>query len=445
MRYETIKTAVLTILVLLSILLTWNLWTYQSNYATMEKNNTVAQVTMSEKQEVKKIVRPDMVLYHKQGKNYGTNRTDELDNLIKELSRWSFSDVKIVADKPNNLNEMMHKSGNVEIIFPAAVPIELYRNVLNFTDKKIPSFDFDRIIINAESLDKGTKGNGIVYFVSTSNQLLYSSHISSSFINDFNKSFYKDASRYPSYFSFNLTERKAIFLPEDPTEMMVYKYLPVALNSEQYKDALFTDPSFVQQTMVSNGEEYTNGSSKMNIDYSTNMLLYVNPTASGYFVESSKGLLKRSIDFVNEHGGWTDSYRYVEKDDPSHHVAFRLYSEEGFPVFNLDGLSEINETWGKNDINKYVRSNISLELPLKTEMQKVTRPSGHTVLKYIQSLPGFKPELLENVVLGYKLERDPKEAKVILLEPVWFYQYNKQWEQVPLDETGGLDNGLEQD
>jgi regulatory protein YycH of two-component signal transduction system YycFG len=62
MRYETIKTAILSILVLLSILLTWNLWTYQPNYATMEKNNTVAEVTMSEKQEVKKIVRPDMVL-----------------------------------------------------------------------------------------------------------------------------------------------------------------------------------------------------------------------------------------------------------------------------------------------------------------------------------------------------------------------------------------------
>lgn len=436
MRYETIKTVVLSILVLLSILLTWNLWTYQPNYATMEKNSTVAEVTMSEKQEVKKIVRPDMVLYHKQGKSYGTTRTDELDKLIKEVSRWSFSDVKVFADRPNNLNEWTHENGNVEIIFPAGVPIDLYRNVLNFSEKKIPSFDFDRIIINAESLDKG---NGVVYFVSTSNQLVYSSHISSSSINDFNKDFYKDASRYPSYFTYNLPDKRTIFLPEDPTEMMVYKYLPVTQNSEGFKDALFNDPNFVKQTILSNGEEYTNGSSKMNIDYNTNMLLYVNPTATGYYMESSKSLLKRSIDFVNEHGGWIDSYRYVEKEDNSHHVTFRLFSEEGYPVFNEDGLSEIRETWGKNEINKYVRSNISLEVPLKTEMQKVTRPSGHTVLQYLQSQPGFKPELLGNIVLGYELERDTKESKIMLMEPVWFYQYNKQWEQIPLDETEGTE------
>jgi regulatory protein YycH of two-component signal transduction system YycFG len=400
----------------------------------MEKNNTVAEVTMSEKQEVKKIVRPEMVLYHKPGKNYGTTRTDELDKLIKELSHWSFSDVKLYAIKPNNLNELMNSNGSVEIMFPAGVPIELYRNVLNFSDKKIPSFDFDRMIINVESLDNG---NGIVYFVSTANQSVYSSHVSSSSINNFKQDFYKDASRYPSYFSYNLTEKHTIFLPEDPTEMMVYKYLPVTLNSEEFKDALFNDPNFVRQTILPNGEEYTNGSSKMNIDYSTNMLLYVNPTAAGYFVENSKNLLKRSIDFVNEHGGWIDSYRYVEKDDSSHHVTFRLFSEEGYPVFNEDGLSEIRETWGKNDINKYVRSNISLEVPLKTEMQKVTRPSGHAVLQYLQSQTGFKPELLENIVLGYELERDTKESKIILLEPVWFYQYNKQWEQIPIDEVEG--------
>jgi regulatory protein YycH of two-component signal transduction system YycFG len=434
MKYETIKTAILAILVLLSIFLTWNLWTYQPNYATMEKNNTVAEVTLSEKQEVKKIIRPDLVLYHKQGYHYGTTSAEELDKLIKELSRWAFTDVKILANQPNSLNELLHGNGNVEIIFPEEVPIELYRDVLNFAEKKIPSFNFDQIIIKTDSQDKG---NGTVYFVSTVNQMVYTSHIDLALLNNFNQDFYKGASRYPSYFGYNLSEKRTIFLPEDPTEMLVHKYLPVTLNSEELKDALFTDPSFVQDTIISNGEEFTNGSSKLNIDYDKNLLLYVNPTASGSYVENSKGLIKRSIDFVNEHGGWTDSFRYVEKDDNSHHVTFRLYNEEGYPVYNEDGLSEIRETWGKNDINKYIRSNISLELPLKTEMQKVILPSGHEVLQYIQSQKGYRPELLENIVLGYELEKDVKESKLIILEPVWFYQYDKKWQQLPLDEMEG--------
>jgi regulatory protein YycH of two-component signal transduction system YycFG len=45
MRYENIKSGILTLLVLVSILLTWNLWTYQPNYETMENNNVVEVVS----------------------------------------------------------------------------------------------------------------------------------------------------------------------------------------------------------------------------------------------------------------------------------------------------------------------------------------------------------------------------------------------------------------
>ncbi|MCL6573500.1 MAG: hypothetical protein K6T88_17750, partial [Bacillus sp. (in: Bacteria)] len=49
MKYERLKSAILTLLVLGSILLTWALWTYQPNYDTMEDSNTVAEVALSEK------------------------------------------------------------------------------------------------------------------------------------------------------------------------------------------------------------------------------------------------------------------------------------------------------------------------------------------------------------------------------------------------------------
>jgi regulatory protein YycH of two-component signal transduction system YycFG len=434
MRYETIKTAILTILVCLSVLLTWNLWTFQPDYGTMQKNNTVAEVTMSEKQEVQKIIKPDMVVYNKESKYYGTNRTDELDKLIKELSSWKFSNIRVSANKTVNISDLSQMDGNVEIIFPAEVPVGLYREVLNFDQKKMPSFTFDRIIIDTKSL---TKNNGIVYFTSSGNQYVYRSQISSKFLKDFNQKFYKDASRYPSYFSYNISDKRTIFLPDDPTEMMVYKYLPVTLNSGDFKNALFNDPNFVQTHIYSSGEDYTNGSSKLSINYKNNILLYVNPMAAGYYVENSNSLVKRSIDFVNEHGGWPDTYHYAAEDAASHHVIFRMYSDEGYPVFNEDGLSEISETLGKNDITRYKRSNISLDIPLKTETQKVTRPSGHTVLQYIESQSGFQPALFQNAVLGYEMERDPNESKLILLEPVWFYQYNNKWIQLPLEKTEG--------
>jgi len=440
MRYENIKSGILTVLVLVSILLTWNLWTYQPHYDTMEKNKYVDEVTVSEKQEVQKIVRPDQVLFHIKGQHYGTNNIGELEKIVKNISRWSIFDVKNYTDKVENIDELIHSSGNAEIIFPGEVPIELYRSVLNFEGKRVPSFNFNRIIINVEGLDKE---NGIVYFVSSENQQVYISHISSANLNEFNQEFYKNANRYPQYFAYKVSERRTLFLPDGETEMTTYKYLPVTLNSDEFKDALFSDPSFVQKSFVPQGEEYTNDSSKMNINYDTNILRYVNPTAEDNYLDSSYALVKRSIDFVNEHGGWTDPFRFVSKSEYKRSVTFRLYSMDGYPVFNDKGLSEITEVWGRDEINMYVRPNISLELPLTMEMQKVTRPSGHAVLEFLQNKKNFKPELLEELILGYRMERDSEENKLILLEPAWFYRYDKIWGQITMDEIGGLKHGLE--
>src|SRR3954453_3442858 len=132
MRYKKIKSGILTLLVLVSVLLTWNLWTYQPNYDTMKKGNTVAEVTVREKQEVQKIIRPDQVFFHDKGQHYGTNSTADLDKVIKELSRWTFIDVKSYTVDVKDLKELMHGSGNTEIIYPGEIPIELYRSVIAF-------------------------------------------------------------------------------------------------------------------------------------------------------------------------------------------------------------------------------------------------------------------------------------------------------------------------
>ena len=439
MRYENIKSGILTVLVLISILLTWNLWTYQPKLDMLEENsNYVAGVTVSEKQEVQKIVKPDQVLFHIKEQHYGTKNTAELEKMIKDMSQWSIFDVKNYSDKVENIEGLIHGSGNAEIIFPGEVPIELYRSVLMIEGKKVPSFNFNRIIINVDNLEKE---NGIIYFVSSGNQQVYMGHISSANLNEFNRDFYKNANQYPQYFAYKASDRRTLFLPETETEMMAYKYLPVTLNSDDFKDALFTDPSFVQKSFVPQGEEYTNNSSKMSINYGTNILRYVNPTADDNYLDSSYGLVKRSIDFVNEHGGWTDTYRFVSKSDYKQSVTFRLYSMEGYPVFNDRGLSEINEVWGKDEISMYVRPNISLDL--LTETKRVMLPSAHEVVEFLQTKKNIKPELIEQMTLGYRMERDSEENKLILLEPAWFYFYDGTWGQINMETLGGLKHGLE--
>lgn len=440
MKYENIKSIILTILVFISIFLTWNLWTYQPNFDTMENDSYVAEVSVSEKQELQKIVRPDRILFHIKNDHYGTNNPDEIDNVIKEIRKWSIFDIKNYTDNVENINDLIHSPGNAELIFPGEVPIALYRGVLNIEGKKVPSFNFNRMIINVEN---SSIENGIVYFVSSENQQVYISHISPANLTAFNRDFFKKAPRLPRYFAYKPSENKTIFLPEGETDMKTYKYLPVTLNSEKFKEALFRDPSNVQKNPIRAGEEYTSDSSKMTVSDDTNILSYVNPTADDDFVDNSYDLVKRSIDLINEHGGWTDSYHYVSKNEYSATVVFRLYTGDGYPVFSERGISEITEVWGRNELTKYIRPNISLELPLTTEMKTVKRVSGHDVLNFLENKRNFKSELLEELVLGYRMDRDSEENQLILLEPAWFYRYDKQWGELTMDDLGGPAHGLE--
>lgn len=440
MRYENSKSVILTILILVSIFLTWNLWTYQPNFDMMDNGNNVAEVMLKEKREVHKVITPDLVLFHRNGQHNGTTNAALLNQIMSEIRKWSFYDVKNYTENVEEIKELVHGNGNAEIVFPTDIPIELYRSVLKFEEKRIDSFNFKRMIINVENSEKG---NGTVYFVSADYRQVFISHISPGLLNEFKNDFYKNAEQYQRYFAYEATEERTVFIPDGNVEMMEYTYLPVVLNSEAFKEALFSDPRVVQRGTVSGVEEFSDASSKMTVNHDTNMLLYVNPTGESDYVDNAYDLLKRSIDFINGHGGWTDPYRYVAKDVKRKSVTFRLYNNDGYPVFNESGMSEIQEVWGRNEISRYVRPNIALELPLTTEMVKVTLPTGAEVLGYLKSRKNYKPELLEQLVLGYRMTRDKGENKLILLEPAWFYRYNQTWGQITKEDLGGLLHGLE--
>lgn len=438
MRYETVKSILLTLLVLFSIGLTWSLWTYQPNLNLLQSGKYVEEVKMGERKEESKIIKPDRILYHIEGKHYGTSRVNEIDRLMKEMSGWVFFDVKNHTEQAGTFKQAVHGSGKVEIEYPHEVPIEVFRNILNFEEKKLPAFQFDRIVIDMKSLQKD---RGVVYFANSRNREIYISYISASLLTHFNRGFYERASQNHTYFTFEATDKRTIFLPEDETEMLAYKYLRKDLDSEEFKEALFANPSLVQKSIVSTGEEYANDSSKMNIYTNKLLLVFINPGDDNRYLSGSTNLLRQSIDFINQHYGWTDPYRFVYLDEATQRVTFRLYSMDGFPIFNEDGLSEINQFWGKNEITRLTRPTFAMELPFETT--KVVRPSGREALEFLQSQKGFKPELLQDLILGYKMDRDPASSRLITLEPSWFYLYNNKWSQISTDELGGMRHGLE--
>ena len=440
LKYENIKSVILTILVGISLLVTWNLWTYQPSYKELENADTVQGVSLSSrKKEIKDIVKPDQVIFHKGNKYYGTSEDLELENIMTELSRWNFDHFKNISAEIENISEIVENNEVVNILYSGSIPISLYKNVLLIRDKNIPPFNFDQIVINMEVEQNGF---GVIYFISHEDQQIYQSMVPVASISSVKEKYFRQAEQYNPYFLYKTGSNQMIYLPENETELVSYQYLTTPLNAEKLKDALFSDPSRVQKDDSAIGEEYKDASNLMKVNNDSNMILYVDLAEEETQAINSNDLLQRSINFVNEHGGWTDNYRYVALDNDQKAVLFRLYLA-GYPIFSENSdVSELRLEWGKTDISSYERSNFSRNFStclLKTTNQ-TNMQSGHEVLERIQQMDQFNSNLLEDVTIGYQMKTtkmQDSQSLLVDLEPCWYYLYDGDWKPLTLEDLGG--------
>jgi regulatory protein YycH of two-component signal transduction system YycFG len=433
MRYESIKSIILTVLVLTSIFLTWNLWTYQPKVDFIQNAKYIQDTSLiEEKNDIPNIVKPSLALFHKNGNHYGTNNESKLNSMIKELRTWNFDNFENISASVSKYEflSFVHGNGNVEILFPEEIPMEIMKAVLHLKEKDLPFVSFDRLMI---PVDDHAHAQGLVYFISYEQRTIYQVKVNQMSIDEFERAFYHDAEEFPNYFTYKTSDTRMIFLPEKEMVMNQLKYYPELKDPEQFKFALFTDPSYVKKDILYNGEVYTDGSRLLKIDAKNQMLQYVNPAAvnDGTRLTSSE-LVQKSIDFINDHGGWTDTYRLSYIDEDRQMTAFQLYVNN-YPVFNSDGLSEIIQIWGSSQIYQYSRPVFSLNFSWP-EQDSVKLPTGYEAIEKIKQQPNFQPSLLKNVVIGYELKKDPLQQRLLILEPIWCYLYGDNWMKVDFTE-----------
>ncbi|WP_010677407.1 YycH family regulatory protein [Bacillus timonensis] len=443
MKYESIKTTILIILVLSSIVLTWTLWTYQPQYKDLGTDDLVEEVATNNSKEIFQIIKPIKILYHIDGQHFGTFNEAELNRVMKELRSWDFHDVQNITHtvQDDGLADFLNQSGHVEIYFPDPFPLQLYKSFFNINDKEHSLISFDRLVIDVNS---ERQGEGIVYFVSTGDNLVYESRVDSRFTKEFRKSFYQTATRFPKQIEFELTDTNSLYLPEDTTDVNRIDYYIDLIEIDTFINRLFTNSNFVKRDVLTTGEVHTDGTRLLRVYNNKKYIEFINPTRIGGKEETTTDLIQTSIDFVNEHVGWTDEeYRFFSWNKESQMTIFKLYVEN-IPVFSHDGLADIIQHWENNDIAKYVHPSISLQVKLNPKI-KIPLPKGEKVMEVITSRPNFNPELLEYVTVAYELMDDDDNSQFVSLHPFWTYRYNGSWYKVETkdENIGGHEDGLE--
>ncbi|MCM3168366.1 YycH family regulatory protein [Peribacillus frigoritolerans] len=444
MNFERAKSIILIILVGTSIFLTWSIWTYEPEYDPFEQSSEFIKIK-SDVQIVSDVIKPVSILFHGNGQHFQTSNPAEINEMEKQFSQWRFRGIKEISVNrlQRKFDDFVHEDGSIEIEFSDDIPISLYKTVLNITDKEVPEFSFDRIIIK----QKNISGNeSAVYFVSYDKRKIYQSMVDSKKLRNFMDSFYRGSyDKHPEYTAETINSKRTLFVPENPVEINRLEYYIDYLDIGDLKSALFINPKYVRQEPVSVGEEYTDGTRLMTVNKDNYLISYINPAQKRKLFGSSSDLLQKSIDFINEHAGWeNNNYRFAYMSENEQRVVFRLFVN-GYPAFNESGMTEIEQIWGKEEIYSYDRPYFKLDSVLPSVRSAKTLPSGKEVVNQLKSKDNVDFNSVEDISIGYRLDKslDSKLVTLVTLEPTWYYRIGDKWFIVPFDDTGGDRSGLE--
>ncbi|ANC22422.1 hypothetical protein WR52_27820 [Bacillus cereus] len=420
MSMENFKTIVLINLVVISLFLTFNLWTYVPDSTSMQNAKFVQGNEGMNQTKISDVVRPTSIIVHKDKNHYGSRREADIESIYKPLEVGELHDFKEISITKGDFLSYVHGEGKVELVFPTDIPFDAVKSMFNMKEKSTDKpKHFNRILLDpSRSKDQEIKIN----FVSDGDNFkIYEAKLSGVYLKDIVNAQNQFIVSAKPYFDYQLNDMKKLFLPDGTTELNNITYISSNLAVDTFKNALFSDPRYLSPITEMSKETFTDGIRSMEIENDRHMLKYKNSSVLTEKTIDNLMLLQKSFEFVSGHSGSLDSYRldYMNKGE----TVFRL-NEDGYSVFNEDGLAELRQIWGSEEVMEYERPLLSLNT--KGIEQKVTLPSGHVVIASLENNPEIKKQVIKDVGIGYKLSLD---GQVVRLQPIWYVKLVE-------DETG---------
>lgn len=435
MSMENFKTIVLINLVVISLFLTFNLWTYVPDSTSMQNAKFVQGNEGTNQTKISDVVRPTSIIVHKDKNHYGSRREADIESIYKPLEVGELHEFREISITKGDFLSYVHGEGKIELVFPTDIPFDAVKSMFNMKEKSTDKpKHFNRILLDpSRSKDQEIKIN----FVSDGDNFkIYEAKLSGVYLKDIVNAQNQFIVSAKPYFDYQINDMKKLFLPDGTTELNNITYISSNLAVDTFKNALFSDPRYLSPITEISKETFTDGIRSMEIENDRHMLKYKNSSVLTEKTIDNLMLLQKSFEFVSGHSGSLDSYRldYMNKGE----AVFRLH-EDGYSVFNTDGLAELRQKWGSEEVMEYERPLLSLNT--KGIEQKVTLPSGHVVIASLENNPEIKKQVIKDIGIGYKLSLD---GQVVRLQPIWYVKFvegetGKQ--QIYEWSEGGL-NGL---
>lgn len=416
MNYETIKSFILFVLVGISFLLSFILWSYQPKYDLFYDTSYVNEVDVGGYDKTKnELIEPKSIIFHNGESIWGFNKPLERQRFFKELATWVLYDYQEEDSKGQPTLE-----NAVEITFPNAIPVDLMTNLFTFNDEiTTPKWSFDRVYITLNegkqvseltiiSQDKRKQITATIEKLETYYELL---------------SYMEGEKDVTEEFIAYGDKSAPIYIPKDEIELAKKTFIASMIEPELFIDALFSSPSVVTPNI---SEAYfTDGQRGMRILQEGRRLEYINPIQSNPDSMDTMELIERSVSNINEHKGWTNDFLLDRLDHKANanQIVYRLYYE-GYPTYDHNQLTTIEQKWREQDLYQYVRPLVSIGNLLNSTKQ--TLPAGEEVVASIMNSADLDEKNIEDIRIGYTLQYE-EDAYSLTLDPAWYVLYQGDW------------------
>ncbi|QFG01014.1 hypothetical protein PB01_20690 [Psychrobacillus glaciei] len=439
---EQVKSVILLLLILLSLTLTFTIWTYSPTYNTID-TPPIVDISIAEKKRIEDLVMPYRILYSRGETLTGSETPLNIEKVFNSMKTWEPQSLEPVNTKASlqQINDFITTSNRVTFFYPTEVPIKIFGSIFSFADHNLPDISFNRLVIdwNGPSEDEL-----VFYFISTTNQKIYKTLVDKVDKEAFSERIIKQTSNFPPYNEIKRPGKLSLYVTNNQENVKGYTYIleEIEIAPEKFKNALFSFPSLVRSNSKGTREQqYTDDNALMTVNFLLKRLSYVHPASESQNSGNPTELIQHSLDFVNEHSGWTDEYRYNRINPATQQVSYQLYLK-GVPVFSNDTSTEITQYWGMNRVYRYIRPYYTLNNSSPIKTRKIQLPSGQDTYDLISTIPDLKMSSVDDMVVGYYLSQDDQQL-FLNLEPSWFYLSKGIWVRVSPELLGGGKFGLE--
>ncbi|UFT99391.1 two-component system activity regulator YycH [Radiobacillus kanasensis] len=447
MNVETIKSIVLSSLIVLSLILTFGIWNQKPSKDVMDEDRFIETEIGGIEETKKSLIEPRQIIMEVNGKHFGLKSKTEEDQFYEYMHEWSLFEIETMED-----SSIPDQENQVEVVFPVSLPFQIIKDLFIVDEaENLGAFtgEFDRMYI----LPNNNQGNVVIQFVDTKTNNKIKANIQNvTGVRDRLKDFRENKELIEYVAHLDSDESPYIYVPRENVTLSRSTFTVSKTDPNPYLiNALFNDPSVVRESNPSGLP-----SEQVYTDYFRELRRYeyymrfTDPKYAETDPMEETDLINQSLLYVNKHHGWTtgevDEYVLDSLETYPNKVTYRLNYME-YPVFdrhkNLATIDVIMR--GSPDgqgVYQYNRPLIELKDsiggPGPTELR-----SGMEVLTYINNNRNQFGSNIQDITIGYQMEQTG-EQDVFKLTPDWFILDSLGWRKINFKDSvkGGLENAV---